>query len=326
MRIPRSPASLGDRQDRRADRVRTVAHQVVAVVAERRGADRAAGRRRPARQRPRRAPAPASTGSSSDGEAATSATTGASTAARVASGSYANIVRTLASTTCGRVDGHDLARRASRRPCARAARSWSASHVGGIERRAIGEEGGHRAHDLGRLVETAQELLDVEAGRRLERLPAAVDQDEPGAALARAPAAARPRRSPRTRGRRGRPGRRGSSSRPEPSATASASSARVGEVVAPSRSARRRGRGRAGPSRRRAGRARSRRATGVQIQAGLPTSPWISRTPGPVRRSGRAAPVEEVDPVARRRPRRRSPSGSAVGIRGRATGRGLHRP
>ena len=95
-----------------------------------------------------------------------------------------------------------------------------------VERRAVGEERGHRAHHLGRLVEAAQELVDVEPGRRLEDLPAAVDEDEPGAAIAE------------DRGRRGDDGpepvtgeddaiARVPPSRPEPSATATTSPARV---------------------------------------------------------------------------------------------------
>ena len=80
---PSASRVAGDRQDRRADRLRTVAHQVVTVVAERRRADPAAPGRRPSGrrggQRFRREP--------SSSSAAARATTGAVTAARVASGS-----------------------------------------------------------------------------------------------------------------------------------------------------------------------------------------------------------------------------------------------
>ena len=48
---------------------------------------------------------------------------------------------------------------------------------------AVGEKGRHGAHDLRRLVETPQELSDVHPARRLEILPAAVDEDEAGAAV-----------------------------------------------------------------------------------------------------------------------------------------------
>ena len=99
-------------------------------------------------------------------------------------------------------------------------------------------------------------------------------------------------------------GRRPASS-PEPSADGDD----VGGERRPGRSprsARRTARGRAGPSRRRAATARSRRATGAHDQAVF-DRPWMSRTPGGgPGRSVRAAPVEEVDPIAGSRPRRRS--------------------
>ena len=162
--------------------------------------------------------------------AAIRAATGAATAARVASGS---IRRTSPGRTpraaCGRVAG-------TTRPAwvsttvARAARSWSASQVAGSKAAAVGEERAHRAHDLGRLVEAAQELVDVHAGGRLERLPAAVDEDEPGAAVAE--------------GRRGRGSddraeavagqdvaSSPSASSPDPSATARTSLGQDAEVV-----------------------------------------------------------------------------------------------
>ncbi len=68
---------------------------------------------------------------------------------------------------------------------ARAARSWSASHVSGSKFLAIGQERGHGAHDLGWLVEPAEELIGVEAGARLEGLPATVDEDEAGTEVAK---------------------------------------------------------------------------------------------------------------------------------------------
>ena len=67
---------------------------------------------------------------------------------------------------------------------ARAARSWSASQVAGSNAVAIGQECGHRAHHLGRLVEPTQELLDVHPAGGLDGLPAAVYEDEAGAPLA----------------------------------------------------------------------------------------------------------------------------------------------
>ena len=48
-------------------------------------------------------------------------------------------------------------------------------------RPAVREAGVHRPQDLGRLVEAAQELVDVDPGRRLHPLPAAVHQDQAGA-------------------------------------------------------------------------------------------------------------------------------------------------
>ena len=56
--------------------------------------------------------------------------------------------------------------------------------AGRVERLAIGQEGRHRAHHLGWLVEAAQELVDIDPAGGLERLPAAIDQDQPGAAVA----------------------------------------------------------------------------------------------------------------------------------------------
>jgi hypothetical protein len=67
---------------------------------------------------------------------------------------------------------------------ARAARSWSASQVAGSKppdrpgRR-------HGTQNLGWLVDVAQELVDIHAGGRLDRLPATVDEHEPGAPLAK---------------------------------------------------------------------------------------------------------------------------------------------
>ena len=150
---------------------------------------------------------------------------GASTAGRVSKGSYANIDLTLASSACGRVAGHDPAgmRLDDRRP-------GSALLVGvpgrRIERRAVGEKCRHRAHDLGWLVDPTEELVDIDPGRRLQRLPAAIDEDQtradaPSASAAHAatiapnPCPARTTRAPRP------------SSSPEPSATARTSSASV---------------------------------------------------------------------------------------------------
>ena len=55
---------------------------------------------------------------------------------------------------------------------------------GRVEGLAVGEVGRHRAHHLGRLVETAQELVDIHPAGGLDRLPAAIDEHEPGTALA----------------------------------------------------------------------------------------------------------------------------------------------
>ena len=52
-----------------------------------------------------------------------------------------------------------------------------------IEARPVGQEARHRAEHLGRFLERAQELLRIEVGRFGQRLPAAVDQHEPGAAF-----------------------------------------------------------------------------------------------------------------------------------------------
>ena len=50
----------------------------------------------------------------------------------------------------------------------------------GVEGAPVGQECPQRAHDLGRLVETAQEFVGIHAGRCFHRLPPAVDQDEAG--------------------------------------------------------------------------------------------------------------------------------------------------
>src|SRR4029078_6559353 len=54
----------------------------------------------------------------------------------------------------------------------------------GVELAAVPEERGHRAHDPGRLFETTEELVDIEAGRLLQRLPAAIDEHEPRTSVA----------------------------------------------------------------------------------------------------------------------------------------------
>ena len=57
--------------------------------------------------------------------------------------------------------------------------------AGRVERLAVSEERGERAHHLWRFIETPQELVRIEPGRRLERFPAAVDQDHAGAGRAK---------------------------------------------------------------------------------------------------------------------------------------------
>ena len=293
-RVPRWPVVAGDRQDRRADRLGTVAHQVVPVVAERRargsGVRPAAARAAEAAARARR-PRPASSSA-----AATSATTGAVDGRqRRRAGRSANIARTLASSACGRVDGTTLPACVST-TVARAARSWSASQVAGSKAARSARNAAIERMHLGRLVEAAQELVDVHAGGRLERLPAAVDEHEPGAALAE---------------RRRRPGR---DDRPEPVAGEDDPVAGARRAARSPRRPRRRPR-RASAGRSRLGRGvrqavaaqvhrddatdapRSRRATGAQTRPCC-DRPWIEQDARAVRRV-RPAPVEEVDPVAR---------------------------
>ena len=162
-----------------------------------------------------------------------------------------------------------------------------------VPRSAVAQVGGHRAHDLGRLVERAQELVDVLAGRLGDVGEPAVDEDEAGAALAE------PRRGRRRHDRRrtvtGEHDRavleRARSLGDRDDVAGSARPARTRR----SPSARPTGRGRGGPSRSSAAAAaQTRRATGVQAQAlaGEPVDEHDARAPGP-------APVEEVDPVAR---------------------------
>ena len=300
-------ARTGDRQDRRADRVRTVAHQVVAVVPERRDARSASRRRRRGPRRPRPAPAPGRRPSS----AATSADDG-----RVDAGAGSAPGRTR--TSPGRSPRAHAAASPGR-PCRRASRRPSPGpRAPGRHPRWPGRSAARSARNAaidritsGGSSRFAQELVDVHAARCLDRLPAAVDQDEPGASVRRAAAAAQARddraeavagehdpivgRRPADRiPRRPRGRRRRSPAGRSP------------------RSARRTGRGRAGPWRPRAGRAAAGERPGVHDQLVF-DSPWISRTPGPPG----AAPVEEVDPLAGRdldhEPGRFGPAGSGGG-------------
>ena len=203
---------------------------------------------------------------------------------------------------------------------ARAARSWSASHVGRIEGLAIGEVRRHRAHHLGRLVETAQELVDVHPAGGLDRLPAAVDEHETGAALAHLGGG--PGRDDRPEPVTGEddPIVRAVASNPEPSATARTSPAKVAGVVALGRSV---------------GQAVAAQVHRDHVPSG--TKPARDRSPGPGRvgqavdeqdprpgidRAGSPAPVQEVDPVARL-----DDDHEAVRLGGAIRRRhGLHRP
>ena len=146
---------------------------------------------------------------------------------------------------------------------------------GRIEPAPVGEERVHRAQHLGRLVEPAQELVDVDAARRLESLPAAVHEDE-----ARAPRAedgrVRPRPSRRTRARRARPvpaAQRAGSLRDRDGVRRARRSRgrtvgrRVGQAVA------------AEVHDNGADRATQPARDGAQAQAGW-QMPWIRRTPG----------------------------------------------
>ena len=137
-----------------------------------------------------------------------------------------NIALTLASSACGRVAG------TTRPACVSTTVDRAAPLLVGVPRRrvergAVREKRRHRAHDLGRLVDPAEELVDIDAGRRLERLPAAVDEDEARAGVAEGLGG--PRRNDRTEAVPGEddPRAAASSSR-EPSATARTSSASVG--------------------------------------------------------------------------------------------------
>ena len=102
-------------------------------------------------------------------------------------------------------------------------RSRSALLVGVPRRRIeagpVGEEGAHRGQHLGRLVEPAQELLDVHLACLLQVLPAPVDEQQAGAAGSKGRRPPPPPRSPQSRGRRARPGprlRRAARSLPRP--------------------------------------------------------------------------------------------------------------
>ena len=172
-----------------------------------------------------------------------------------------------------------------------------------VERPPVAEPGVHRAQDLRRLVEAAQELVDVDVGRRLEPLPAAVDEHEAGAPRSRGARPRRRRRSPRTRGPRARSARRPRS--PEPSATATASAASVVEVVARP-SARRTGPGRAGRRRPSASRDASRRATGAHDHAGWSSPGSEQRRRRPPTRLAEARPSRGSGAGRRRRRGRRT--------------------
>ena len=195
--------------------------------------------------------------------------------------------------------------------------------VGRVPRPPVVEEGVHRAHDLGRLGQVAQPLGRRRPGLRRDVLPAAVDEDEAGAAIAEL--GCRPRRhhpavavtgeddsSPAPAGRR--------PTRPAPSATATRSPASVAGRTG--RSARPTARGRAGRRRRCGPRRRSRRATAVQAQA-VPARPWTSEGAGrarcaparPSRGSGsaRPAPARRRTRPARPRDRARATGAARLG-------------
>ena len=223
---------------------------------------------------------------------AISAVTGASTAARTGAGSYANIVRTIASTTCGRTARTTCPAAVSTTPSL-AARSWSASHVDGSNAAPVAEPRVHRAQDLGRLVEATQELVHVEVGRGLQPLPAAVDEHEAGApgtqANGRHRGDDRPEPVARDHDRpvRRQPGSLGHGDR--------VGRERLGVVARPS--ARRRAPGRAGRRRpwRSPSRAAARRAPTTTRAGGARAA--AGRRAGARRDPGRgSAPVVEVEP------------------------------
>ena len=143
---------------------------------------------------------------------------------RTIAGRYSNIASTQAARACGRVAGTSRPAGVST-TVARAAVSWSASHVAGSKRGPLGEIGRHRPKDLRRLVEAAQELVGLHPGRGRDVLPAAVDEDEPRGTARRARPRPRPRRSRRTRDPRGRrPLRRARRTPPRPRSTSAARS------------------------------------------------------------------------------------------------------
>ena len=259
---------VDDAQDRGRDLRRTVAHQVVADAA--RGTRRRigrmtrgdAGRRRRlaalgrasrSRHRRRGGPRPAPRRSAS-----------------VASGSYANIVRTHASRACGRVGRHDATGMGLDDGGPRGALLVVVPR-GRIERATIRQERVERAHDLRGLVEAAQEFLDVQAGGVLHRLPAAVDEDEAGAAVTESRCRARRHDRPEPVAGQDEPGLAERSRTPHlPRQRSHPRRGSRGRRRRP-RSGRRTGRGREGPSRpgggaptgRRAGARRAPRAIAV---------------------------------------------------------------
>ena len=158
---------------------------------------------------------------------ATSAATGASIEASAGSGSVANIVRTMASTTCGRTARTTwpaaVSTTASRgEPLLVGVPGARDPSPGGRPRKASIE-----AQHLGRLVEAALELgVGPIRSAASSSLPAAVDEDQVRETAAGRRCAAQ---APATCAPKPWPARTTGSSRrsPEPSATATASAASV---------------------------------------------------------------------------------------------------
>ena len=177
--------AVGDRQDRRADRIGTVAHQVVPVVAERHDPQRTATRRRPGRRPPRPGPGRARPARRRRTRRPPAITTGASmTRQRGRSG------RTRTSSWTLRLEG--VRPRRPGRPCRRASRRPSpAPRAPG--RRPTSADRTPRGRRGTRVIERMtsggssrprRNSSTSRPRRGLERLPAAVDEDEPGTPLA----------------------------------------------------------------------------------------------------------------------------------------------
>ena len=222
----------GEREDRPGQRGGSVARQVVAAVGEarprRRPQDRPTGG--PNRARPGRPPWPGPRR-----RRRRARRSAASSVARVSSGRYSKIASTDRSSAWGRMAGTTWPAGTST-TVARAAALLVGIPARDVPAAPVVEVGVDRAEHLRRLGQIAQELGRGRAGLQGDILPAAVDQDEAGAAVPELggrpgrdhaaeavadqhdpapgrPAAARAARSPRRRRRHRRPAWRGRTGR-----------------------------------------------------------------------------------------------------------------